>query len=754
MFLEDGTPAAWSAESAPPPREKRRCLPTTGATQQMSRRVQKEASVRKQARQRLTLQETFASLQSDAAGSGMGKWNAAMARASRGDKDAREALLKVQQDGRLADGSRLVKSSLGYEDSDGMGMFKSENLDDPYLMQMMQAMSGGEMPVEEIRARIAAVCEQEEAAAALREPKAAGTRPSDASTLLSRFDAGLELYHANGLADGGFSAAPSLARHLAEARCEVAAESTKASCLAASGTSLVLAGSTGYKSREPWARRFGPAAVPPPQTLAERAAAALVAGAEPASLAACASSLSGTAQGALLERHMTQQPFEVSEYLGYLLPGNTLPAKRHLATHFSSSVASAFHDSEADLTWLGESCGRRFKAFDNQGCCRYTLDSPSVATLTVAEVNGSPSQRLLIAPGVAGTLAIWDLSGLDDCTGGTRMYRGEGPWSARTHLLDVLDGASSEAEVLSVSEAGNVCWLEDVEEGVDVTKGEPPHGTFILDDDEGANSFSAICDAGDGNLALAACGRSNGDATVGSEVIMLYDFCSGQVVRLFGHAPAPDGYIRQVGSLSAAPRDLPGMLASGCSDGTVKIWDVRSRKPTHTLLGKEDDSTGGINAVQLVSGGGSGWPFVFSSSPDAAIKVWDLRADGRCLYELATGNARVHSLTWHQETKTLLALADRGEEKRRYGQSDSDGDEDADVDRFAWGSDARHKQDDFGVRWDLPYTERSVLLQYHFKESPAQLSSTTKHLYGSEEDSEEEVVRTWTSDIGDAYLRR
>ena len=334
------------------------------------------------------------------------------------------------------------------------------------------------------------------------------------------------------------------------------------------------------------------------------------------------------------------------------------------------------------------------------------------------------------------------------------MYRGEGPWSARTHLLDVLDGASSEAEVLSVSEAGNVCWLEDVEEGVDVTKGEPPHGTFILDDDEGANSFSAICDAGDGNLALAACGRSNGDATVGSEVIMLYDFCSGQVVRLFGHAPAPDGYIRQVGSLSAAPRDLPGMLASGCSDGTVKIWDVRSRKPTHTLLGKEDDSTGGINAVQLVSGGGSGWPFVFSSSPDAAIKVWDLRADGRCLYELATGNARVHSLTWHQETKTLLALADRGEEKRRYGQRDSNGDEDADFDRFAWSSDARHKQDDFGVRWDLPYTERSVLLQYHFKESPAQLSRTTKHLYGSEEDSEEEVVHKWTSDIGDAYSRR
>ena len=145
--------------------------------------------------------------------------------------------------------------------------------------------------------------------------------------------------------------------------------------------------------------------------------------------------------------------------------------------------------------------------------------------------------------------------------------------------------------------------------------------------------------------------------------------------------------------------------------------------------------------MQLVSGG-SGWPFVFSSSPDAAIKVWDLRADGRCLYELATGNACVHSLTWHQETKTLLALADRGVEKRI-----SDGDEDADMDRFAWSSDARHKQDDFGVRWDLPYSEQSVVLQYHFKEAPAQPSRTRKH-YGSEE---AESVAKWTGDIGDAY---
>jgi WD40 repeat protein len=686
-------------------------------------RVQK--ALRKQARQR-TLQDTFASLQSDAAASGMmPKWTAAMTRASRGDKDVREALLKVQQGGRLADGSLLVKSSLGYgEDSGGMGMFETESLDDPFFLQMMQGLTGGEVPEDVLRARFAAVCEKEEAAAAAREPKAADSRPSEASTLLSRFDAALELEPL----PGGFSAAPSLARHLAEARCEVASDRTYSGeprCLAASGASLVLAGSTGYKSREPWACRFGPAAVRPPQTLAERAAAALVASAEPASLAACASSLSGTAQGALLERHMTQQPFEMWDSFS-------------VATHFSSSVVSALHDSEADLTWLGESCGRRFKAFDTKGCCRYTLDSPSVATLTIAEMQGT---RMLVAPGGNGMLALWDASDLDDRTGGTRMYRGDGPWSARTYRLDVLDGASSEAEVLSVQEASNVCWLEGVEEGVDVTRGEPPHETLAIDGDEGANSFSTICDAGDGNLALAVCGRSHGDATVGSEVVVLFDCCSGRVVRLFGHAPATYGYIRQVGSLSAAPCDLPGMLASGCSDGTVKIWDMRSRRPTHTLLGREDDSTGGINAVQLVSGG-SGWPFVFSSSPDAAIKVWDLRADGRCLYELATGNACVHSLTWHQETKTLLALADRGVEKRI-----SDGDEDADMDRFAWSSDARHKQDDFGVRWDLPYSEQSVVLQYHFKEAPAQPSRTRKH-YGSEE---AESVAKWTGDIGDAY---
>ena len=64
---------------------------------------------------------------------------------------------------------------------------------DPYFMQIMQGLAGGEVPEEELRARIAAVCEKEEAAAALLEPKAAHTRPNEASTLLSRFDAAAEL---------------------------------------------------------------------------------------------------------------------------------------------------------------------------------------------------------------------------------------------------------------------------------------------------------------------------------------------------------------------------------------------------------------------------------------------------------------------------------------------------------------------------------------------------------------------------------
>jgi hypothetical protein len=35
--------------------------------------------------------------------------------------------------------------------------------------------------------------------------------------------------------------------------------------------------------------------------------------------------------------------------------------------------------------------------------------------------------------------------------------------------------------------------------------------------------------------------------------------------------------------LASSPSALPGTLASSCSDLLVKCWDVRTRRPTHTL---------------------------------------------------------------------------------------------------------------------------------------------------------------------------
>ena len=679
-----------------------------------------------------TLCEIFAHLQGDTGPNELQLWNSAMrrtvSRAEREGKEVHDALMTRGLDGRLADGSMLVKSSLGYPESSSLSY-----LEHPSLIQMMlglAAANGDHVTEEEMRERISLQMQRESESSAARAPTALPSRP-EASTLLSRFDAAAT---EDPLA--GQSEVPALARLLGEARCEVSSDFLHGDvrCLAAAGPALVLAGATGYKHREPWAKRFAPKAIEP-RSLAECAAAALVGAAEPASLEACASALSGSASGSVLEQ-MTQY-FEVEE-------SYTASDPAAVKTLFSSSVRSAAVDPHSGLTWLGEACGRRFKAFDAEGRCCYTLDSPSTDALAVAAHHGA---RVLVAPGGAGKLAFWNTASLDARTGGVRQYRGEGPWRERVLTLQVLEG-SEEADVLSFSDAEGVCWLEEVEGKVDVTRGEAPHATRTVEAGEHANSFSAICDVGDGKLALAANGRSRGDGTLNAEVIAVFDVAAGRTSRLFGHVPAPGGYIRQVNALSSAP-ELAGTLASGCSDGTVKIWDVRARRPTHTLLGLEDSRTEGIAAVALVAGGGGGWPFVFSSSPDAAIKLWDLRASGRCLYELATGNARVDSLVWHSDSRTLLAVAERGEAPRSGGWGGDSDEEPEDEDWDAWPTDARHREDDFGVRWDLPHSGSSVVLQYRFKGSPAQPSRTMKSYFSKGNES----VAKWRS-IGEAYACR
>ena len=70
-------------------------------------------------------------------------------------------------------------------------------------------------------------------------------------------------------------------------------------------------------------------------------------------------------------------------------------------------------------------------------------------------------------------------------------------------------------------------------------------------------------------------------------------------------------------SVSLSPTN-PSVVASGSCDSTVKVWDIRSGKCTHTFHGHESD----INAVEFFPDGNA----VGTGSDDSSCRLFDLRA--------------------------------------------------------------------------------------------------------------------------------
>lgn len=70
---------------------------------------------------------------------------------------------------------------------------------------------------------------------------------------------------------------------------------------------------------------------------------------------------------------------------------------------------------------------------------------------------------------------------------------------------------------------------------------------------------------------------------------------------------------------STAPR-----LASSSKDGTVRVWSTLTRRSEYTLGGH----TASVNVVRWGGGGQGGKGVLYSGSSDRTVKVWD--ADGVC----------------------------------------------------------------------------------------------------------------------------
>ncbi|KAI7837366.1 hypothetical protein COHA_008805 [Chlorella ohadii] len=218
-----------------------------------------------------------------------------------------------------------------------------------------------------------------------------------------------------------------------------------------------------------------------------------------------------------------------------------------------------------------------------------------------------------------------------------------------------------------------------------------------------------------------------GQLAAGADILAF----TGGVVRL---SSLLTGHVGNVGCLSTCPT-LPHTLVAGSNCGKVRVWDVRTAA-THVL------STHGDKAVQAVAlAEDQGVPFCFSAQLGGeSILAWDLRAPGRCLYELATGNNDVVCLQWHAPSRSLFASTKCNYQDRvlwrnldeHLAASHVQGT----IDGYCW-PDCMHRPTDFGHAWDA---RGDMLARYAFKDAPdlAVLPEEAEPDPDAEELSEEE----------------
>ena len=94
-----------------------------------------------------------------------------------------------------------------------------------------------------------------------------------------------------------------------------------------------------------------------------------------------------------------------------------------------------------------------------------------------------------------------------------------------------------------------------------------------------------------------------------------------------------NGHTDSVRALAFGPE---GILASGSSDNTIKIWDIKSGTCTNTLTGHND----WVNALAFDSPG-----ILASGSDDHTIKIWDIKT-GTCSKTLTGHNNWVRALAF------------------------------------------------------------------------------------------------------------
>ncbi|TFK68580.1 WD40 repeat-like protein [Pluteus cervinus] len=322
--------------------------------------------------------------------------------------------------------------------------------------------------------------------------------------------------------------------------------------------------------------------------------------------------------------------------LQYIINAESTGSTEHHTVDESFTVgleAIAYHsaiDPSRKLLFVGDS--DRIKSFEwgkPETDGNYHKKAKAAHTLDSDELDGP---MIVIGDGRfmragQGKIGVWNLN---DLTEETHAKLGKKPIGGRK--ISIEDSWRDDPEDIERSWGTAVgqtikLWLPNLNPGV---MAHHPSGTA--------------------NLVLLAAqydrGNSHSSDPVAQYSCVALDIERGKPVsKILGHGDI-------VAEFSTSRAD-PNVFATGCGDGYVRLFDVRTHFPVITFDATERDDECGALALTHPDG----IPSLFTgSSRGETIKFWDIRAQA-VVYDLGTGNNAVSSLAWDEHRRTLYAAA-------------------------------------------------------------------------------------------------